>query len=722
MISSLSDWEERFQKEFSKLEKGKLQQAGILLELIPQHSDWELFLQIVRTEWVTWKNELNKFPYSMIILFGGIAFYEYEDNTFWPQFADCVGTDSIDPNHQQEITSQYIRAVNNIGLKLIARTRKPQENFPPNGKFTSLYRLINVERHEYVGTAVYQIGIPLSLWGGFLDICDWALLREDWDSLSDDQWREQIDKRTGGRKRLKRFLLENRENARNFIKEMLDARRILSEDLSIQFNDIAQASILRAEYFEEVPETADFLRPEKPESLLKDRIRIFWDDRLYQISLHLPSVEQKYLPSSWTSGTITRQATSTPDEIPLNNLAFQKRIELKLVSEDREDVKYIKGLDSWGLFDMENGYMVNTRSEVLHIGRYVLVSLNQVKIKRNGFEEEHPINEFYHLPDGTNCYVTYLLPFQKHASLKVDSTNIQFRTHSRIESRFLFGLGYKAAFYEQLKDEKIKVESIPLTYIWIPKGYFPDIENALNNMFEVKIGERVSSGNWSKLESDIDSETDIFCWPRYSFLEKPRTGTIKDPKDLSKFFCSPDLKGDRILSVESKIYRQSLKIYLDHSVRGMEECWSNLPGAYLIWFLLCQSKNGMKWEDIMFAKDVIAPKGYVSYYLLKKYQDLGFLRLRGRYWEIVESRAILKMTDENSFLKMKFIGNPSILWVLYRYMLQVHRGEKMPTIEVVDKRGDVPYLQILWEKTYEYEIREFLKKKGVKLVKMLWNH
>ena len=70
---------------------------------------------------------------------------------------------------------------------------------------------------DYVGSAVHHIGIPLSLWAGFLEICEWALSQDNWSALSDEEWSEVATKRSGGRKRLSDFLLDNRETASDII-------------------------------------------------------------------------------------------------------------------------------------------------------------------------------------------------------------------------------------------------------------------------------------------------------------------------------------------------------------------------------------------------------------------------------------------------------------------------------------------------------------------------
>src|SRR5262249_31332129 len=175
---------------------------------------------------------------------------------------------------------------------------------------------------DFVGSAVNQIGIPLSLWEGFLDICEWALWRKDWQSLSSEDWAEAIEKRSGSRKRLRHFLVENREFASGFIQELLDAREILSGDLKLTIKDIAQATVLRPEYFDDVPETADFLRPQDPDSLFRYRVKLIFNEPRRNISLLLPSVSRDKLPAYWRVGSRRQEAAPSPDELILNSDAF----------------------------------------------------------------------------------------------------------------------------------------------------------------------------------------------------------------------------------------------------------------------------------------------------------------------------------------------------------------------------------------------------------------
>ncbi len=134
------------------------------------------------------------------------------------------------PNQQRDITGAFSKAAEMLGLIIQRR-----------------------ERTYYVGSAVYHSGVPLSLWDGFLEVCEWALWQENWWTLPEQEWIDAIEKRTLSRVRLRRFLIDNREAASSFIQELLEAREILTNDQNLTISEIGQESILRMEYIEEVP-------------------------------------------------------------------------------------------------------------------------------------------------------------------------------------------------------------------------------------------------------------------------------------------------------------------------------------------------------------------------------------------------------------------------------------------------------------------------------------
>ena len=579
---ALKDWEKRFAPAIQKIALPETNKAGVLLPVIPDHAQWDDYLLSVRTEWKKWKSGLWQHPSCLLVLYAGLAFYEYDENTFWPQFAKSVGSDPLPANQQQELNGAFAKAAKYFSLKLKLRD---------NGT-------------DFVGSAIHYIGIPLSLWDGFLDICEWALWRKDWKTLSDEEWNEVVEKRAGGRRRLRKFMTDNRESASSFVQEMLDAREILTKDAGLTIGNIAQASILRVEYFDEVPETAEFLRPQNPESLFQDRARLIWNEQRKQICLQLPGVEREKLPAIWHIGAHSQAAAHSPDELVLNSEAFCAPLLLILESANHNETQRLRGVPSWGLFDMEGGgRLVNADRDEISLKSYTLVSRTELEILRDGFDEdENPVNEQFELADGTRCFVTHLWPTGKLAELRIGdhgrtTRTIQFRTRAKIEARFFAGQGEYAAYFSRIQDF-VKIERWPILCVSIPHGYFRDSKTELAKRFEVFIDDKLAGGRWEQPTQDNDREYYLWKWSsNHPVIEQVKTGTARGLHELRKFFHSPPLKGNRTLSVKSPEFTVQYKIYKDNPIPGMGKCWRDLPGAFLPMFLLCQSTEGMKWED-----------------------------------------------------------------------------------------------------------------------------
>jgi hypothetical protein len=138
-------------------------------------------------------------------------------------------------------------------------------------------------------------------------------------------------------------------------------------------------------------------------------------------------------------------------------------------------------------------------------------------------------------------------------------------------------------------------------------------------------------------------------------------------------------------------------------------------------FLLSQAPNGMKWEDLALAKDVIAPSLRFSPYVLRKYERLGLVVQRGRRWMIRENRAECIRLPGQKF-HLNFCGDPSILWALYRRMICDIPGAQLPIIEVVDNRGDVAYLKMAWPVQFRGAIEKYLQRNSVVIGERLWTH
>ncbi len=706
---TLLNWEKNFSDLVQNTELIARAKAGVLLSVIPNHTQWEDFLRTVRTEWKMWRKDLSQNPACVLMLYCGLAFYEYEDNRFWPQFSKSIGSMLLPPNRQNECNDAFAKGVQHFGLKLKDR-----------GIGT-----------DYVGSAVLYIGIPLSLWSGFLDICEWALWRKDWKTLSDEEWKEAIQKRTGGRVRLKRFLIDNRTSASSFLQDMLDARSILTSDPSLTINNIAQASILRIEYFDEVPETAEFLRPKNPDSLFRDHARIIWAEQRKQICLQLPAVARDKLPATWSVGAQSQNAAPSPDLLVLNSQAFCNPILLNLSVGGNCESQRLRGLEPWGLFDMENGgSLVNPNRDDLPLKSYVLVSQRELRfLSCEGFEvEENPPNERFELADGKTCFITRLWPTGWWAKLQIkedggNTKTIQFRTREKIEAQFFAGKGVRAAYFNRIQGI-VKIEQWPVLCASIPRGYFRDDKSELKEKFKVFIDDQPAAGKWESTTMQTSNDREYYFWEWCSsrpVMAQIKSGTVSSLQDLPGFFYAPSLKGNRVLSIKSSGFTIQYKIYKDEPKHGMDKCWMNLPGTFLPMFLLCQWVEGMKWEHLVLAKDVIAPHLRLSYYLLRKYADYGFLAQKGHRWFIRESCAELKPMDHD-LCEMNFCGDPSILWGLYRFMYHQMQGKELPVIAVIDKRNSVPYLQMIWPLILRGELEKYLRRHHVVIRKTLWIH
>jgi hypothetical protein len=717
----LADWEVSFEDKLESLNPITRHKAGALLPLIPNREQWGVFLETIQSEWATWEHDLTRYPACLLVLYGGLAFYEYDERVFWRHFAKAIGKDSIPPNRRTEINQAFSQIAEHLGFRILRKvTHRTLHLFeielPVEDRTTS-----------YVGSAVYHAGIPLSFWDGFLEICEWASWQDNWSTLSDEAWTRVLEKRLIGQTRLKRFLNDNREATTALIKEILAARKVLSDDPGLSISDLSQACFLRREYFDEVPETAEFLRPKDPESLLRDRPQLVWTDG--RICLRLPGVTTNKLPAIWHIGKKSQPAAATPHELILDSCAFQPSINLRLISGMHTEPQDLQGINPWGLFDLDSGgRQVSSGREQLPLHSYALVSPRKLDIiARDGFEEtDNPLNEPYVLADGSKCYVTHLWPTRKFAELSLrdqdQQSTIRFRANAKIEARIFVGRGRRAANFDRIGPDKIKIEHLPILSLAVPCGYFRDTHKTLSEKFRVRCDDKAAGGTWEPISTATDGEDkDHFTWNwgKRPFIEQVRTGTVRGLKELATFFRSPDLKGDRTFSIESPEFRVSYKVYLDHPKPGMEDCWRSLPGPFLPWFLLCQTSDGMKWDDLLLAQEIIAPDLRLSAYLLRKYEKYGLLVQKGRRWMIAESRAVLANIDPDK-CRLEYCGDPSVLWRFYRWMSRP--PVTLPDIEVVNKHGEAPYLRMDWDADLRDEILYRLRHMNVHIGPSLWSH
>lgn len=147
----------------------------------------------------------------------------------------------------------------------------------------------------------------------------------------------------------------------------------------------------------------------------------------------------------------------------------------------------------------------------------------------------------------------------------------------------------------------------------------------------------------------------------------------------------------------------------------------------------------MKWDDLLLAKDIIAPNSKLSYLLLREYAKYGLIRRQGQIWQIAESRAVLKRLS-TSDLNMQFCGKPSVLWGLIRYMRDSIIRKKtqkktphqygfrhipslsysLPLIQVVNDKDELPFLLMRFRENSKGQVEDYLRWHNVRIVSNLW--
>lgn len=192
-MKNYDDWNSHFEDEFSKISAERRCKPGAFLSVVPNCAEWENYLDFIRREWRF--GRITEFPFCLLTLYAGVAFHDYESGDFWKPFAAAVGVKSISPAQYHQLTDFFLQQAKEIGLETLVSSR---------GK-------------DFVGSAIFQIGVPLSFWQDFLKICENLWWREDWKSFSSDEWETFVTRKVGGLARLKRFLVGNPQTARRFV-------------------------------------------------------------------------------------------------------------------------------------------------------------------------------------------------------------------------------------------------------------------------------------------------------------------------------------------------------------------------------------------------------------------------------------------------------------------------------------------------------------------------
>lgn len=399
----IADFENEFAGSWARIDADKRIRAGSLLALVPSRPRWQAFIKAWRSASLAyWLMHAREYPHAIAVLFGGFAFFEYEETSFWPQFARDLW--ALTEVQKTALRTAHERSISRLGLEMV--------------------RNVSSDRLT-VGSAVHHIGVPLSLWADFLGVADHALRQSNWQSWTNDQWRADVTARCGPRVRLRNFLMTNEAAARETIAELGEIREFAIEDPTTTIEDLARVAnvaFLRDEYFDDVPETAEFFRPDNLLSLFAGRYFLRYDDENSRLQVHLPRLEEPG-DTVWRVGDHTQKARREPAWMTIDSAGFERRVDVQLESSSGTRTKTIAGVGDWGLYDQRREAFLDLdlrHATELRMGDYVLVSARPLThMKRNGFLGEFPENQATTLEDGTRCFVTRLSPAALDGSLEI---------------------------------------------------------------------------------------------------------------------------------------------------------------------------------------------------------------------------------------------------------------------------------------------------------------
>ena len=166
--------------------------------------------------------------------------------------------------------------------------------------------------------------------------------------------------------------------------------------------------------------------------------------------------------------------------------------------------------------------------------------------------------------------MTHLYPTGKFAELTLgihsQRTTIRFRTNSKIEARFFPGRGNRAASFDRIERDILKIEHLPVLCLSIPLGYFKDAQTMLKEKFRVQCDDKPAGGKWENVPAGADGnekECFIWNWGRHPFVEVP-PGVYRGFNQMAQSARSPDLKGYRTFSIESSEVSEFGVIYKEY--------------------------------------------------------------------------------------------------------------------------------------------------------------
>ncbi len=706
---TLSHWEPRFAESLRVVTGTECGRIGGLLGIVPARDEWEQFVACVRTVWRAWELAFSRHPATMLMLYDGVAFYRFVSGAFWEGFAETVGVDRLATSEQSAINRLYQMAGGRFGVE--------------------------VADGNYVNSAVRHIGVPISMWESVLSVCEWALWTENWRTLDDGAWREAMTRRLGGRKRLIEFVVLNRENATRSIQEMLDARELLRDDRKLTLSDLAGVCHLRREYFEEVPETADFLREDDPDSLFADRARLTWDEERDTLSLHIPPVVVERLPATWRINGLSVAASDTAGALQIDGAAFAPQLRLELHADGQCAPQRLAGLGEWALWDEARRRFVPVRDH-LPLAPYVLLSRQPLAPQLEGWasDPDDPATDLpRELRDGTAYFLTRLHPATRRPRLKIGEGQwLCFAERRDVIVRLFVGKNLASAARFGLTAEGVlRVEEWPRPFLEVPLSLLSDA--AIAEEFRVFVDGAPAGGRWRtySFEPEHCDETNAeraLCFWEWDAQPlpppPPKPELHRSFRTLDRHASpSPVFTGSHVLHVESRRLGR-LAIGLRPVVpfellapMPRADFWPTDWGEYIALILLSQVQDDAHWEEVCFAREAVAMwkaklNLHAVHYTIRKLERHGYLVMRGSRYLNFRHRIALGPTRDYAFVA-DYCGLTTPLFELVR---------AVPPLEmsVRTEPGRPPALELRWPQRDRTDVRAACERLKLPIVNKLW--
>ncbi len=707
--------------------------VGRALGAVPASEDLPAFMEELRRLWREgWAENLGAQPHLLLQLYHTVAFLRYDGGRFWDGFCEELRVDRLNPNQQTAINNQFARTSERYGL--------------PVPRADASHRL-------FVQSAVRHIGIPVRVWRGFISVCERLWFADhnwrDWDAV---KWEASISKWVEGRLHLRRFFVENREMANLWIAEMFEARQVLDKNPGWTLLDITQVTLLRPEYFDAVPETALFLRPDNPESLFKDRprLRLSEENGTVRIILEAPRVAtEAHLPATWAVGPREAGASINPVDIPLNSDAFLPERILRLRRAGGELASYrLRSLAPWALWSEALQSFISPEARHLPVGCYTLISMQMLDFQcREGWsvddDEELRWNVEHELYRGQTCYISRLYPEGRRAELGVAGwhrilfaprESLELRLFPRPVDRFQLGISNEGT---------VELPRWPWFLLKVPAGMLAntvdETEQILNQTFSLYAGEVPMLGAWSAGEAADGLENDQlylfrvgedFAFPPPPVQSPPRgqlklggfnqldAAVIIAPQQNMNQPFPVQLRSERLgvipfgTAPEVRIKRTA-PLEQRHAEK-LNICF----GSYRPWFLLTATQDHASWEELLIADAMMNFGGnqHLSEWQFIVIERTGMITRRGQCWKDFENRIHFANYATGQF-SVRYAG---LTTAVYPFLAE---HEPLQALQAVTGRGVPPCIEMSFplQGGHDEQLRQFCMDRQIRIMhESLW--